>query len=76
MSPKAELTADSTLILPTIPDILSASGGKGINNPILVITAGGRVDVDLRAIGDTRAACNIEGAGRCGQRTDRVSCHT
>ena len=28
-------------------DILSASGGKGINNPILVITAGGRVDVDL-----------------------------
>ena len=57
-------------------DILSASGGKGINNPILVITAGGRVDVDLRAIGDTRAACNIEGAGRCGQRTDRVSCHT
>lgn len=57
-------------------DVLFASGGKGVNNPILVIAAGGRVDVDLRTIGDTCAARNIEGTGRCGQRTERISCHT
>ncbi len=30
----------------------------------------------MRTIGNTCAACNIEGADRCGQRTDRISCHT